>query len=47
MEKIKKQELRKIEGGTSVGWIAVAIGIVIALLGGILDGYTNPEVCNG
>lgn len=45
MKEIKKQELKKINGG--FGWgFAVAIIAGITFLIGVFDGYTRPLACN-
>lgn len=45
MIKLKESELKKIEAGASVGWIAAGIIAGITFLAGIFDGYFRPFKC--
>lgn len=47
MKKIKKKQMKAINGGGfSIGLI-LGIGTMINFLIGIIDGYTRPLACRG
>lgn len=46
MYEIKKEEMKKIEGGANPLIITAAITGIITFITGILQGYSNPRKCN-
>ena len=45
MRELKKEEMRKVEGGADPITISSIVGIVFTFLVGVFHGYTNPESC--
>ena len=45
MQKLKKEELKKIKAGASPAWIIGGIIAGVTFLAGILDGYFRPFKC--
>lgn len=46
MKQIDENKQRKIKGGFSV-WTFAGITALIAFLVGVIEGYTNPKICDG
>lgn len=46
MKKLDKNELMKINGGSSTVLIVSLVAGVITFVTGILSGYSNPQKCN-
>lgn len=46
MNELTKEEMLKIDGGISFGWLAAGIAAGITFIIGIFSGYTNPNKCN-
>ena len=44
MQKIEDEKLKRIKGGFSV-WAFVGITAIVAVLVGVVEGYTNPKGC--
>jgi len=45
MKELKREEMKKVEGGASVTVISSIVGTVITFLIGVFHGYSNPESC--
>ena len=45
MKELKKEEMKKIDGGTSSIIVSSIIGVIITFLIGVFHGYNNPESC--
>ena len=45
MKELRKEEMKKVEGGTSPVVVSSIIGVVITFLIGVFHGYSNPESC--
>ena len=45
MKLLTNNELLKIKGGASAGWIAAGIIAGLTFLAGVLDGITRPFKC--
>ena len=46
MREIKKEEMKKIEGGANGIFIGSIIGLIVTFVVGVLHGYSNPKICN-
>ncbi len=46
MEKLKNNDLKKINGGGVSATIGILIGAGIVFLIGLIDGYVRPLKCN-
>ncbi len=46
MNKLNKDELENIRGGSATGIIIIGILAIGTIIAGILDGYTRPLRCN-
>lgn len=46
MKKLNELELKQINGGIGIGWLAAGLFVGISFISGILSGYTNPTPCN-
>lgn len=47
MIKLKKDEMKTINGGGVNFGIVIAIGSLVSFIVGIIDGYIRPIKCNG
>jgi len=45
MEKLEKEEMKKIEAGADPITVSSIIGIAVTFLIGAFHGYFNPESC--
>ncbi len=45
MKELRREEMKKIEGGASPVVVSGIIGAVITFLIGVFHGYSNPESC--
>ena len=45
MEKLKDNELKKVEGGMTA-WGAIGIGLVVTFIAGVIDGIARPIKCH-
>ncbi len=46
MNELKKEEMKKIKGG-SINWgLMAGIGAFTSFIIGLIDGWTNPRKCN-
>ena len=46
MEKLRKNDLKKINGGGISATVGILIGAGIVFLIGLIDGYVRPLKCN-
>lgn len=46
MEKLKNNDLKKINGGGVSATVGILIGAGIVFLIGLIDGYVRPLKCN-
>ena len=46
MNKIKDEELKKINGGMS-GWAIAGISLIVTFVAGVIDGIARPRGCKG
>ena len=46
MEKLKSNDLKKINGGGVSATVGILIGAGIVFLIGLIDGYVRPLKCN-
>ena len=46
MKEITEEKQKKIKGGFSV-WAFVGITALVDFLVGVIEGYTNPRICDG
>ncbi len=45
MKELRKEEMKKIDGGASAIAVSSIIGVVVTFLIGVFHGYSNPESC--
>ena len=45
MQKLKEEEMKRVEGGADPVVVTSIIGAVITFLIGVFHGYSNPEAC--
>ena len=46
MKELKKEEMKKVEGGANPFFVTSIVTAIIAFVVGIFYGYSNPKTCN-